>query len=74
VLGDLVSVMDKIPMLAFVSDDRRQLLQSPVCAWVFGHIDVREAARPVLDDNKHIELRNVAVTATKKSHARIALP
>jgi len=46
--------MDKVLMPAFVPDDRPQLLQSPVCAWVLGHIDVRQTARPVLDDNKHV--------------------
>ena len=72
-LGEnLVSVMDKILMRAFRADDRPQLLQRPVCTRVCGHIHVRQTACAVLDDNEYVKIRNVAVTAKKKSHARIA--
>ena len=52
---DLVSVMDQISMSALLSDDRPQLLQCPVRARVCGHVYVRQAARAVLNDNKHVQ-------------------
>src|SRR5712692_8545043 len=52
---DLVPVMDKVLMPAFLSDDRPQLLQRPVRARVRCHIDVGQPTRTVLDDNKYIE-------------------
>jgi hypothetical protein len=56
VLGeDLVPVMDKILMPAFLPDDRPQLLQRPVCARVCGRVHVSQTLRTVLDDNKHVQ-------------------
>src|ERR1039457_3829968 len=52
---DLVSVMDKVPMAAFLPDDRAQLLQRPLLARVRCHIDVSQSTRAMLDDNKHIQ-------------------
>src|SRR5438552_542268 len=52
---DLVSVMDKVLMRAFLTDDCPQLLQRPVRAWVRRHIYMRQSARPVLVDNKHVQ-------------------
>ena len=52
---DLISVMDQIPMSALLSDDRPQLLQRPVCARVCGHVHVRQSARAMLDNHKHVQ-------------------
>ena len=52
---DLVSVMDKILMSALLPDYKPQLLQRPVSARVCGHVDVRQTARAVLDDDKHVQ-------------------
>jgi hypothetical protein len=52
---DLVSVMDKILMRAFLPDDRSQLLQRPIRAGVRGHIDMGQPTRAVLDGNKHVQ-------------------
>ena len=52
---DLVAVMEKILMRAFLSDDRSQLLQRPIRARVRCHVDVGQPTRAVLDDNKHVQ-------------------
>src|ERR1017187_4275709 len=52
---DLVSVMDKVLMRAFLTDDCPQLLQRPVRARVRRHVYMRQSACPVLDDNKHVQ-------------------
>ena len=52
---DLVPVMDKILMCAFVPNDRPQLLQRPIRARVRCHTDMGQPTRAVLDNNKHVE-------------------
>jgi hypothetical protein len=52
---DLVSVMDKILMPAFLGHDRPQLLQRPICARVCGHVHVSQTARAVLDNNEYVQ-------------------
>jgi hypothetical protein len=51
---DLVSVVDKIMLPSSIPDNFPQLLQRPVRARMRGHIDVRQAACPVLYDNEHV--------------------
>lgn len=62
-----------VPVPALVPDDRPQLLQRPICARVRCHIDVGQSTRAVLITINTYSIRNVAVTATKKSQATIAL-
>ena len=52
---DLVSVMDKILIPAFVSDDLSQLPQRPVRARMRGHVHMGQSACPVLDDNEYVQ-------------------
>src|SRR6266542_2501363 len=47
--------MDQVAMPSCVPHDFPQLLQGPVRARVRRHIDMGQAARPALDDNKHIQ-------------------
>ena len=44
----LVSVMEKLLMRAFLSDDRSQLLQRPIRARIRCHVDVCQPTRHVL--------------------------
>ena len=69
---DLVSVMDKVLMPAFVPDGRPQLLQRPVRARARCHIDVGQAPCAVLNDNEYVQHPKRGSDSHEKSHARIA--
>jgi hypothetical protein len=73
VLGkDSISIMDQVTVPSSVPHDFPQLFQSPVGARMRRTLIC--ARRRVLCSitTKNYNIRNVAVTATKKSHARIA--
>jgi hypothetical protein len=52
---DPISIMDQVAVTTSTSRDFQQLLQSPVGIRIRRHIDMRQAPRPVFNDNKHIE-------------------
>src|SRR5207253_2990 len=52
---DLVSVMDKILVPAFLPNHRTQLLEGPVRARVRRYVYMRQPPCAVLDDDKHVQ-------------------
>ena len=64
--------MKQIPVVIGVRDHFSDLLQRPGRARMRGDVHVHQSAAAVLDDDEYVEQPNVAVTATKKSQARIA--
>jgi hypothetical protein len=55
----------------FESDGLAQLLHRPIGTWMGGDVAMDQAPAVVLDHNKDVQQRKVAVTATKKSQAMI---
>jgi hypothetical protein len=52
---DAVPVMDQIPVIVSVPDHCSELLQRPGRTRMCRHVHVRQAARAVLDDDKHLQ-------------------
>ena len=52
---DPISIVDQVAMPSSIPHDFPQLLQSPVGSRIRCHIDMRQATRAVLDDNKHVQ-------------------
>lgn len=68
-----ITIVDQILVATVVIADHLSQLQRPGRARMRGYVQMGQSACPVFDDNEHVHIRNVAVTATKKSQARIAL-
>jgi hypothetical protein len=69
---DLVAVMDKVLLPACAFDDRPQLLQGPIAVGVRFTLTCASRRVPCSMTTNTYSVRNVAVKATKKSHATIA--
>jgi len=71
VCEDAVAVVNQELVSIFVSDSLTQLLQRPGIARVSRDVAVDQTTAAVLDHDNTYSSRNVAATATKKSHAMI---
>jgi len=52
---DRVTIVNQVLVVAALPEHLSQLLQRPLRARVRGHVQVRQAARAVLDDDEHVQ-------------------
>ena len=69
---DRITVMDDEAMLGLARKSFPKLLQGPCSRGVGRHIALQDTSGSELEDNKHVEELELAVTATMKSQATIA--